>query len=209
MNIKEIFRSNPVLAIMRNVPLDITVDYAQAAYEGGIRVFEVAMNSTHGLEQITTLAKHFAGKAHIGAGTSVTVDLAKAALDAGAEYLLTPSSPVAVLEYCAKNGVAFLPGVLTPTDVGTCLEHGFDTLKLFPAGDMPASYVKNLKGPFDGTEYVAIGGVSPGKLGDFFKAGYLGAGMGSNLYPKEVVERREWDKAARFIADTLARAKSS
>ena len=206
MNIRETFRTNPVLVIMRNIPMDITIDYAQTAFDGGVRMFEVAMNSEHGLEQIAMLAKHFSGGAHIGAGTAITVDKAKAALDAGAEYLLTPSAPLAVLDYCAKNAVPFLPGVLTPTDVGTCLEYGFDTLKLFPAGDMPRSYVKSLKGPFDGTEYVAIGGVSPDTLGDFLGAGYLGAGMGLNLYPKDMLEQRQWDKAAAYIADKLARA---
>lgn len=209
MNIKETFRANPMLVIMRNVPMDITIDYAQSAYDGGVRMFEVALNSKNGLEQIAMLVKHFAGKAHIGAGTAITTDKAKAALDAGAEYLLTPSAPLAVLDYCAKNKVPFLPGVLTPTDVGSCLEFGFDTLKLFPAGDMPRGYVRSLKGPFDNTEYVAIGGVSPDNIGEFFKAGYLGAGMGSNLYPKEIVEQKQWDRATEYLREKLAKAKNS
>ncbi len=203
MDMREEFRKNPVLAIMRNVPLEKTVPYAQAVVDGGIAMFEVALNSKHGLEQIRLLRKHFGAAARIGAGTAVTVDLAKAALDAGALFLLAPSCPPAVLDHCARNKIQFLPGVLTPTDVGTCLEYGFSTLKLFPAGDMPPSYVKSLKGPFDGTEYVAIGGVTPDNLADIFKAGYLGAGLGSNLFPKEYLENSRWDKAAEFIRGML------
>ncbi len=203
MDMRDEFRKNPVLAIMRNVPLEKTIPYAQAVVDGGIRMFEVALNSKHGLEQIRILRKRFGDAARVGAGTAVTVDLARAALDAGAMFLLAPSCPVPVLEYCAANKVRFLPGVLTPTDVGTCLEFGFSTLKLFPAGDMPPGYVKSLKGPFDNTEYVAIGGVTPENLPAFLKAGYLGAGMGGNLFPKAFMENDQWDKAADFIRAML------
>ena len=78
-----------------------------------------------------------------------------------------------VLEYCRDQGIAMLPGALTPSDVSACLRYGFSTIKLFPAGDMPKGYIKSLKGPLDGTEYVAIGGVNPGNIGDFFRQGYL------------------------------------
>ena len=203
MDMREEFRNHPVLAIMRNVPLEKTLPYGQAVVDGGIAMFEVALNSKRGLEQIRRLGAHFGDSARIGAGTAVTVDLAKAAVDAGAKFLLAPSCPASVLEYCAKNKIPFLPGVLTPTDVGTCLEYGFSTLKLFPAGDMPPGYVKSLKGPFDGTEYVAIGGVTPDNLSAIFKSGYLGAGLGSNLFPKEYLDNNQWDKAAAFIRDML------
>ena len=69
-----------------------------------------------------------------------------------------------MLEYCAKNDIALLPGVLTPTDVAVSLEYGFKTMKLFPAGSMPMSYLKDLKGPFDDTHYMAIGAVNPLRL---------------------------------------------
>lgn len=209
MNLNEVFRKNPVMAIMRNIPLEKTIDYAQAVFDGGVAIYEVAMNSVHGVEQIAMLKKHFGDKALFGAGTAVTTDLAKAALDAGADFLLTPSSPAEVLAYCAKNNVGFLPGVFSPTDVGLCLSYGFSTLKLFPAGDMPFSYVKNLKGPFDTTDYVAIGGVSPDNIGDFFKAGYIGVGMGSNLFPKEYLAGNAWDKATAAIKELVARSRQA
>lgn len=204
MDMRQIIRDNPVLAIMRNVPTDKAVDYAQAIVNGGIKFFEVALNSKDALAQITLLRKHFGDAALIGAGTAVTPDLAKAAVDAGAMYLLAPSAPVGVLQWCAKNSVAFLPGVLTPTEVTLCVNHGFDTLKLFPAGDMPMSYVKSLRGPLDNTEYMAIGGVRPDNISDFLKAGYIGVGLGSNLMPAECAKAAQWDKAADFIRSMLA-----
>lgn len=209
MDMNTMVRENPLLAIMRNVPLDKTIHYAQAAFDGGVKFFEVAMNSAHGVEQIAMLTRHFAGNALIGAGTAITVERARAALGAGAMFLLTPSSPVEVLALCEKEKILILPGVLTPTDVDLCLQYGFSTLKMFPAGDMPMSYVKSLKGPFDNTDYVAIGGVTPENAGDFIKAGYLGVGLGSNLFPKEYVAQNAWDKAAECVAGMVARVKQA
>lgn len=208
MDIRATVKANPLLAIMRNVSLDKTLDYAQAIIDGGVRFFEVALNSQNGLQQISMLAEKFGDQALIGAGTAVTVDLAKAALDAGAQFLLTPSTSVDVLEYCQKNNVMLLPGVLTPTDVETCLRYGFDTMKLFPAGDMPKHYIKSLKGPFDQTDYIAIGGVNADNIRSFFNAGYLGVGLGSAILPKQAVLNNDWKTASDYVAMLVDKIKS-
>ncbi|MBR6729491.1 MAG: bifunctional 4-hydroxy-2-oxoglutarate aldolase/2-dehydro-3-deoxy-phosphogluconate aldolase, partial [Clostridia bacterium] len=154
MEMKEIVSQNPLLAIMRNVPMELTLEYAGAILEGGVSFFEVALNSPRALEQITMLKREFGDRAHIGAGTAITVERAKAAVDAGAEFLLSPSTDEEVLSYCAAQGIPMLPGALTPSDVTKCLKYGFSVIKLFPAGDMPKGYIKSLKGPLDETEYV-------------------------------------------------------
>lgn len=205
MDMKEIVMQHPILAILRNVPLEKTLDYAQAVIDGGVNFFEVALNSKNGLKQISMLSQKFGDKALIGAGTAVTIDLAKAALDSGAQFLLTPSTPVDVLEFCQKNHIKFLPGVLTPTDVEICLRYGFSTLKLFPAGDMPRSYIKSLKGPFDTTNYVAIGGVTPENIPTFFDAGCIGVGLGSNMMPKNAVKNNDWENAVSYVSDLVSK----
>ena len=159
MDTYDLVSKHPLLAILRNVPLEKTIDYAEAAVQGGAPFFEVALNSPHALEQITMLRTHFGDRCTVGAGTAITVERCKAALDAGAQFLLTPGTPLDVFSYCAENDIALLPGVLTPTDVATSLQFGYKTMKLFPAGSMPRHYVKDLQGPFDGTNYMAIGGV--------------------------------------------------
>ena len=114
----------------------------------------------------------------VGAGTAITVGLAKKALEAGAQFLLTPGTPLDVMEYCKKNRVKLLPSVLTPSEVAVSLEYGYQTMKLFPAGNMPLNYVKSLKGPFDRAEFVAIGGVSPGNCKKFLASGISGGWNG-------------------------------
>lgn len=199
MDMKEMVSKNPILAILRNVPMEQTLDYAGAIVEGGVRFFEVALNSRDGLKQISMLRQRYGDRCLVGAGTAITVELAKKALEAGAQFLLTPGTPADVMEYCGKNDVKLLPGVLTPSEVAVSLEYGYETMKLFPAGSMPLDYVKNLKGPFDKAEFVAIGGVSPENCKEFLASGYLGVGMASNLMPKEAVAKGDWEACAASV----------
>lgn len=207
MDMYEVFAPNPLLAILRNVPKEITLDYAGAILKGGVKVFEVALNSPDALEQITMLRKAYGGQCLIGAGTAITVERAQAALDAGAQFLLTPGTPLDVFAFCRDRDVMLLPGVLTPTDVAVSLQYGFKTMKLFPAGDMPRSYVKDLKGPFDDTNYVAIGGVTPENIPEFRKAGCLGVGLASSLMPKDKAAARDWGACAEYVHMLLTKAK--
>lgn len=204
MDMREIVRKNPLLAILRNVPLEKTLPYVDAVINGGVRFFEVALNTPHALEQIALMKRAFGSRALIGAGTAITVERARAALQAGAQFLLSPSADEQVLSYCEQSHIPFLPGALTPSEVTACLRHGFSTIKLFPAGDMPRGYIKSLKGPLDDTEYVAIGGVNPGNLEDFFRQGYLGVGLGSSIVPKEAMEKGDWETCAAYVADMAA-----
>ena len=141
----------------------------------------------------------------VGGGTAITTERCRTAVDAGAQFLLTPGTPVDVLEYCAKNDIALLPGVLTPTDVAVSLEYGFKTMKLFPAGSMPMSYLKDLKGPFDDTHYMAIGGVNPQNIRQFFDAGYLSVGLASSLMPKDAVAANDWETCEAYVRDLVSR----
>lgn len=196
---RKILEHNKICAIMRNIPMEKTIPYAEAVYRGGIRLFEVAMNSDGGAKQIQLLRRHFGDKAYVGAGTVINLERCEAAKSAGAQFFLTPSASVVTLEYCRKNEIPLLPGVLTPTDVAVCLEYGYHVMKLFPAGDMPAGYIRSLKGPFDGTDYVAVGGVRADNIRSFFDHGFIGVGIGGNLVRKEYIAANEWDKATDFV----------
>ncbi len=196
---KKILQNNQICAILRNVPTQKAVSYAKAVYQGGIRMFEVAMNTPEGAKQITMLRDALGDQVYVGAGTVINEERCRAAQEAGAQFFLTPNVAQVTLEYCRKRDIPLLPGVLTPTDVGICLEYGYDIMKLFPAGDMPMSYIRSLQGPFDGTQYVAVGGVNQDNIGDFFKAGFIGVGIGSNLIPGELVKRDAWEEAAAYV----------
>lgn len=209
MDMYHMIENHPLLAILRNIPEEKTIDYAEAAVNGGAPFFEVALNSPGALKQISMLRNHFGSRCLVGAGTAITIERAKAALDAGAQFLLTPGTPLDVLEYCAVNDIALLPGVLTPVDVATCLEYGYKTMKLFPAGSMPAHYVKDLKGPFDDTNYMAIGGVNPDNIRSFFDNGCISVGLASSLMPKTAVAAGDWETCEKYVRSLIDRIRGS
>lgn len=204
MDMYEIVSRNRLLGILRNIPLEKTLDYAQAAVRGGVAFFEVALNSPHALEQISLLREQLGERCLVGAGTAITVERCRAAMAAGAQFLLTPGTPLDVLSYCAAQKIPLLPGVMTPTDVAVCLEYGYRTMKLFPAGNMPAGYLKDLKGPFDDTHYMAIGGVTPGNIRQMLDQGYLAVGLASSLMPKEAVEAGDWQTCEAYVRELVA-----
>lgn len=203
MDMKQIVLENPLLAILRNVPDEKLISHASAIVNGGVKFFEIALNSKNALCQIATLRKHFGKDVIIGAGTAITIERAKSAIDAGAQFLLSPSTDVDVLAYCQKENIPMMPGALTPSDVSACVRYGFNVIKLFPAGDMPMSYINSLKGPFDDTDYVAIGGVNAQNARSFLDHGYIGVGIGSAIVPKEFSDKNEWDKASEYVAGML------
>ena len=202
-DMRAMIEENPILAIFRNVPNENAVAYARAVMDGGVHFFEVALNSPGAFDQIRLLRAAFGDEILLGAGTAVTPDRAQMALDAGAGFLLTPSAPESVLAYCERNNTALLPGVMTPTDVQRCLDHGFSTLKLFPAGDLPMGYVKSLLGPYDQTRYMAIGGVSAANAADFLRAGYSAVGLASALVPKAALTARDWPACTRAVRELV------
>ena len=191
---KDIIDKNPVIAIIRNVSnLDI-LPYMMSLYHAGLRCFEISISHGNAIEQIHNMKQAMPEDTLIGAGTVLDVQAAEKVLVAGADFILSPSTNAAGLAYCKKNKVRLLPGVMTPTDVSVCQEYGFFTLKLFPAGELPLDYNKSLKGPFPGTSYVAVGGVSPQNAIDYFNHGYCGVGIGSALVNKKDLKEKNWDK---------------
>lgn len=198
---KNMFTQHKVCAILRNISTEHLVNYTEALYNGGIRVFEVAFNSRDADEQIRLLSQKLGGKAFIGAGTVTTKERCLAAKKAGARFFLTPSVCRVTMEFCRQNQIPLLPGVLTPSDVLACLEYGYKVMKLFPAGAFPETYIKSLKGPFEETDYVAVGGVSARNAGACLKAGYIGVGIGSSLVPAEYIQMGQWERIEQHVRE--------
>jgi 2-dehydro-3-deoxyphosphogluconate aldolase/(4S)-4-hydroxy-2-oxoglutarate aldolase len=204
MDMKVVVKENPILAILRGVPSKILINYAQAIMNGGIGFFEVALNGKDSLKQIYMLRNLLGDRCMVGAGTAVDTELCRAAVNAGAQFLLTPGTTDAVLQYCKTNNIDLLPGVLTPTDIMRCRNYGYKVMKLFPAGDMPMGYIKSIKGPFDDVDFVAVGGVSADNIAAFFQAGYSGVAMSGRLVPPEMLAGRDWQSCTNHVKAMLA-----
>jgi 2-dehydro-3-deoxyphosphogluconate aldolase/(4S)-4-hydroxy-2-oxoglutarate aldolase len=140
----------------------------------------------------------------IGAGTVLDGATARACIDAGAKFLTSPGVEVAVIAAAVKHRTLVFPGVLTPTDVIVAIESGADLLKLFPCAPWGgAAYLKSLSAPFPDVGFIAAGGVTLQTLGEYFLAGAIAVGVGSELIPRQAVHDRDrrWitELARRFL----------
>ena len=190
---KNVIKENKIVAILRNIPSEKILNIIEIAYLEGIKVFEVSLMSRESFNQIEQVKKYFGSKIIIGAGTVINTNLAEDALNVGADFLFSPSSDEKVLDFCKSKSIKIIPGVFSPSDISLCLSYGYSLLKLFPANIFPISYIKELKGPFPQTEYLAVGGVNENNYKDFLNSGFLGVGLSSSLFPKELVIKSDWD----------------
>ena len=195
--------NSKITGIFRNIDESKIVKTAEILINNNINTFEVSYNSYDAVKQIKLLKKHYPD-ARIGAGTILnTEDLKKITSETDPDFIFTPSVNEKVLDYSRKNNINLIPGVFSPSEVALCLNYGFNLLKLFPAGNLPETYVKNLKGPFNKAEFIAVGGVTRDNILSFFKMGYLGVGMGSSLIKTDFLKNNDWESLDKHIKDIL------
>ena len=189
-----------ITGILRNVKKEDVLKVGEILIKHNIKDFEVTYNTKDSLEIVKILKKEFP-EARIGMGTILTVEELKKAEESGAEFILTPSVNEEVLRYSGKNNIDLITGVFSPSEVALALRYGFNYLKLFPAIDLPDSYINNLMGPFDKVEFMAVGGVEKDNITDFFKAGFKSVGMGSSLIKKSYLESKDWEKLEKHVKE--------
>ena len=189
-----------ITGILRNVKKEDVLKVGEILIKYNIKDFEVTYNTKDSLEIVKMLKKEFP-EARIGMGTILTVEELKKAEESGAEFILTPSVNEEVLRYSGKNNIDLITGVFSPSEVALALRYGFNYLKLFPAIDLPNSYINNLMGPFDKVEFMAVGGVEKDNITDFFKAGFKSVGMGSSLIKKSYLESKDWEKLEKHVKE--------
>ncbi len=119
----------------------------------------------------------------IGAGTVLNINSAKMAIDCGAKFILSPTvMPDDVISYCKQSSVFVVSGAYSPTEIWSAYEKGSDIVKVFPARDLPSSYVKDIKAPLGNLPLMAVGGVSLSNCRSFFEHGFQYVGVGSSLF---------------------------
>lgn len=187
-----------IIAIVRGITGETLVKTAEALYEGGVRLLEVTFDQTGKIApeetaaMISDLCRRFAGRMRIGAGTVMTVEQVRIAVEAGAEYMISPDTSREVIEETKRLGAVSIPGALTPTEVATAYAYGADFVKLFPAGELGLSYIKAIRAPLSHIPMLAVGGVNEKTLGEFLGAGLAGFGIGSNIVNKKLIEQGDF-----------------
>ncbi len=200
MNIMEHVHQGRVIAIVRGLPTEYMLRLAQAFKEGGIGMMEVTFNQKapetwkDTAAAISAVKKEFGGDMLTGAGTVITLEQLKIAADAGAQYLVTPTTDAEIIHTGKKQGLGMFPGALTPTEILTAYNAGADAVKVFPVGSLGAGYIKAVSAPLSHIPLMGVGGVNEKNAADFIKAGCCGVGVGGNLVNREWIAAGEWDK---------------
>jgi 2-dehydro-3-deoxyphosphogluconate aldolase/(4S)-4-hydroxy-2-oxoglutarate aldolase len=154
----------------------------KAMLAGGVTVVEVTMTVPGAIDVLKELRKEYGDKLLLGSGTVTTAEQAEATIDAGAEFVVSPSLHPAVIEMTKRKGKLSIPGSLTPTEVNTAWNAGADYVKIFPCSAMGgASYLKSLLAPFPHLKLIPTGGVTLQTAETFLSAGARALGVGSDL----------------------------
>lgn len=153
----------------------------EALLDGGVLSIELTLSTPGVFEELPRLQERFGGGAEFGVGTITTVAEALRAIEAGAQYLVTPLTNPAIIAVAVEHGVAVFPGGLTPTELFSGWSEGATAVKVFPASVFGPGYVSMLRGPFPGIEVVPSGGVGIADAAAWISAGALAVSLGGPL----------------------------
>jgi 2-dehydro-3-deoxyphosphogluconate aldolase/(4S)-4-hydroxy-2-oxoglutarate aldolase len=193
-----------IVAVIRADTGERLVDVAQALVSGGVDVLEVTFTVPGAIDVISRVAAALRKRALVGAGTVLDPETARAALLAGAEFIVSPAVNLDVIRLCRRYDKLVMPGAFTPTEVLAAWEAGADVVKIFPSDSVGPGYLKALHGPFPYIRLMPTGGVDVQNAGDFLRAGACALGVGGSLVKKSAVESGDMaaitDLAKQFIA---------
>jgi len=171
-----------LVPVVRAPSEESAFEMIDALLEGGISIFEVTMTVPGAIGVIQQVAAQYGDQILLGAGTVLNSETAQDCIDAGAQFIVSPSFDLGTVQLCYDCGVVVAPGALTPNEVFTAWQAGADIVKVFPCDAMGGpSYLKSLKAPFPEIVLMPTGGVTCANIPDFIRAGAIAVGVGSNL----------------------------
>jgi 2-dehydro-3-deoxyphosphogluconate aldolase/(4S)-4-hydroxy-2-oxoglutarate aldolase len=207
-DLERVHRSG-IVAVIRSPSSDQIVDVATALYEGGIDVLEVTFTVPDVLVTISAVRKRLAGRVLLGAGTVLDAESARAALLAGAEFVVAPTVNVDVIKLCNRYDKLAMPGAFTPTEVLSAWQAGADLVKIFPAEVGGPAYLKALHGPLPQVRLLPTGGVNLQTIANFLHAGAYAVGLGAALVDPKAVASGNMARIQELAAQYVAAVKSA
>lgn len=201
---------NPgVIAVVRAKRADQAVPLAEALVAGGVIAVEITMTTPNAIAAIKEASAKLGDRALIGVGTVLDEKTCQAAIDAGAEFIVSPICRRELVPIAQKAGKPIMLGSYTPTEAQLAHEAGSDFIKIFPADTLGPNYIKALRAPLPHLKIVPTGGVDLKTIGDFFKAGVAAVGAGSSLISKDVLDKDDWATLTKTAAAFVAAAKAA
>lgn len=187
-----------LIVIVRGIKKEKLIPLAEAMYSGGVRLLEVTYSANGSVsdeetaDMIKMLADHFNGRMLIGAGTVLNEYQVELTAKAGGTFIISPDVCPEVIKKTKALGLVSMPGALTPTEIQTAHKAGADFVKIFPAGNLGADYVKSIMAPLSHIKMLAVGGINLDTLPEYKKIGVAGFGLSSNIIDKKKVDEGDF-----------------
>ena len=189
-----------IIVIVRGISKDKLLEFAEAVYNGGIRVLECTFDAKgettdeETAEKIKLLSGHFGDRMLIGAGTVLNEKQVELTKNAGGKFIISPDTNPSIIKKTKSEGLISIPGALTPSEAVVAHNSGADFVKIFPVADFGAKYIKNITAPLSHIRFLAVGGVTAENIKEFLNAGALGVGIGSDIANKKLIEANDFKK---------------
>jgi 2-dehydro-3-deoxyphosphogluconate aldolase/(4S)-4-hydroxy-2-oxoglutarate aldolase len=190
-----------LLAVIRGPSAELTVKMVEALVAGGVKGIEITYSTPNAEEVVSTLAGKFGSSILLGMGTLTQPEQAITARSAGANFLVSPICDPVLVHAMVDSGLLTMAGALTPTEVFQAYSLGTDVVKIFPGSLGGPAYVKALKGPFPYIPMMPTGGVNATNAADWFAAGVVAVGAGSELCPPQLAKEGKFDEISQKAAD--------
>src|SRR5579863_1616160 len=183
-----------IVAVVRSHDSQQLVEVCRALADGGVTVVEITMTVPHALDVVRQVRQALGDRVLLGAGTILDTETARAALLAGAEYLVAPTVNIDVIRLCQRYDKLVMPGAFTPTEILAAWEAGADIVKVFPADVLGPAFFKAMRGPLPQVRLMPTGGVDLTTAADFLRAGACCLGVGGQLVDPKAVAARDFDR---------------
>ena len=177
-----------IVAIIRANSSKELFDTAVAIKNGGVDVIEITMTTPNALQVISDVSNRLGDSVLIGVGSVLDAETARAAMLAGAEFVVSPVTKPDIIAICNRYGKVVIPGAFTPTEILCAWETGADYVKVFPSSGVGPSYIKDIKAPLPQIPLVPTGGVTAENASEFIKAGAAALGVGSALVSQDLID---------------------
>jgi len=187
----DLFNKMPVVGIIRGLSVD-EIEFVLPIYkEAGFTTIEITLNTPEALSVISSLVNQYNGELNVGAGTVCTLDDLAAAVNAGANFIVTPIFRAEVVKKCVSMEVPIFPGAFSPTEIYEAWELGASMVKLYPASVVGPAYISAVLAPLNKVKLMPTGGIHLSNMLVFMKAGATSLGIGSELFDKKIIQKRD------------------
>lgn len=186
------FRQMPVIGIVRGISIDDVKNILPIYIKAGFTTIEVTMNTNNVESLVRYIIKEYSDILNVGTGTVCSLADLEQALSFGSQFIVTPIVNKDIIKSCINHKTPVFPGALTPTEIYSAWELGASAVKVYPAGNFGAGYIKDLKGPLNDIKIIPTGGINLDNIQSFLDAGVEGLGIGSPLFDNTLINSQNW-----------------